>query len=76
MTKEREAEMCGRVRRLIPVAKFNKYHPDPTPAALRWLRFTNKNSFNRCVVLRGSRVLIDEAAYFAWLDEQNTKRDK
>ena len=59
------------VRRLIPVAKFNDYHPDPTPAAIRWMIFMDKDGFCRCVVRRGRRVLIDEQEYFAWLDEQN-----
>ena len=59
------------IRRLIPVPKFNDYHPDPTPAALRWMIFTNKNDFNQCIVRRGRRVLIDESKYFKWLDEQN-----
>lgn len=65
---------AGRVRRLLPVAQFNKYHPDPTPAALRWMIFTNQNGFERCVIRRGRRVLIDEAEYFRWLDEQNGRR--
>ena len=59
------------IRRLIPVAQFNKFHPDPSPAALRWMIFTNKNGFERCVVRRGRRVLIDEREYFRWLDEQS-----
>lgn len=61
------------IRRLIPIPKFNDYHPDPSPAALRWLVFTNKDGFESCVVRRGKRVLIDEAAYFEWLDKQNEK---
>jgi hypothetical protein len=67
------------VRRLIPVPKFNDYHPDPTPAAIRYLVFTNKDGFCRCVVRRGRRVLIDEEQYFAWLDDQNkpaVKKDR
>lgn len=64
-------EHSGQVRRLIPVPHFNQFHPDPTPAALRWMIFTNKDGFNRCVVRRGRRVLIDEAEYFRWLDETN-----
>jgi hypothetical protein len=59
------------VRRLIPVSKFNKYHPDPTPAALRWMIFRNRDGFCRCVVRRGKRVLIDELEYFRWLESQN-----
>jgi hypothetical protein len=65
-----------RVRRLIPIPKFNDYHPDPTPAAIRWMIFTNKDGFNRCVVRRGRRVLIDELEYFNWLDEQSENGNK
>lgn len=65
-------QQTGQIRRLIPVAQFNEYHPDPTEAAIRWMIFTNKNGFNRCVVRRGHRVLIDEIEYFRWLDDVNT----
>lgn len=61
----------GFIRRLIPVQQFNEYHPDPSPAALRWLIFTNRKDFKRCVVRRGHRLLIDEQEYFRWLDENN-----
>lgn len=61
------------VRRLIPIPHFNRYHPDPSPAALRWLIFTKKDGFDRCIVRRGRRVLIDENEYFRWLEEQNNK---
>lgn len=70
MSQENESTKVN-IRRLIPVPKFNEYHPDPTPAALRWMIFTNKNDFNQCIVRRGRRVLIDEMKYFKWLDEQN-----
>lgn len=63
----------GTIRRLIPVSQFNKYHPDPSIAALRWLIFTNKDGFCSCVVRRGRRVLIDELRYFTWIDEQNSR---
>lgn len=65
----------GPIRRLIPVPHFNDYHPDPSPSAIRWMIFTNKNGFNRCVVRRGRRVLIDEVEYFRWLEEINTKSE-
>ncbi|MBN8550107.1 MAG: hypothetical protein J0M12_12385 [Deltaproteobacteria bacterium] len=64
---------AGLIRRLIPVAHFNEYHPDPTEAAIRWMIFTNKNGFNRCIVRRGRRVLIDEVEYFRWLEDVNTE---
>ena len=62
--------------RLIPVSKFHQYYPDPSPGALRWMIFTNKNGFNCCVVRRGRRVLIDEVKYFKWLEGQNEKVGK
>lgn len=70
MAQQRE-QNTGQVRRLIPVNQFNDYHPDPSTSALRWLIFTNKKDFKRCVVRRGRRLLIDEQEYFRWLDETN-----
>jgi hypothetical protein len=67
-------EENGAIRRLIPVPEFNKFHPDPSPGALRWLIFKNKNGFQRCVVRRGRRILIDELEYFKWVDEQNKRQ--
>ena len=61
------------IRRLIPVPRFNDFHPDPSPAALRWMIFTNKNGFDCCIVRRGRRILIDEVEYFKWLDRNNEK---
>jgi hypothetical protein len=60
--------------RLIPLVQFNKYYPDPTPAALRWLLFTKAAGFERCIVRRGRRILIDEAEYFRWLKSRNEKK--
>lgn len=63
------------MKRYIPIPKFNEYHPDPSPAALRWLVFSNPDNFSCCVVRRGRRVLIDEEKYFEWLEQQNKKVD-
>lgn len=58
------------IKKLFPIPKWP--HADPTPAALRWMIFTNKDGFSdHCVVRRGRRVLIDENKYFEWLEEQN-----
>lgn len=73
---EKNHTVPNSVRRLIPVPRFNEFHPDPSPKAIRWMIFNNKNDFNRCVVRRGRRVLIDEAEYFRWLDEQNTQKSR
>ena len=61
--------------RLIPLVYFNKYYPDPTPSALRWLMFKDVDGFRRCVVRRGRRVLIDKGEYFRWLQDHNAKRN-
>lgn len=62
--------------RLIPLVQFNRYYPDPTPSALRWLLFRNIDGFAQCVVRRGRRILIDEAAYFKWLRERNGNKEQ
>lgn len=57
--------------RLIPAAEWRKYHPWPGEGGLRHLIFhANKNGFDRVVRRVGRRVLIDEAAFFSWVDAQ------
>jgi hypothetical protein len=61
--------------RLIPVPDWNKFHPYPSQAGLRHLIFfAETNGFNRVVRRIGRRVLINEAAFFAWVDAQNGGR--
>ena len=58
-------------RRLIPVTKWNEYHPWPPIGGLRHLIFyENQNGFAHCVVRLGRRVLIDEERFFEWADRQ------
>jgi hypothetical protein len=59
--------------RLIPLTKWNDYHPDPSVCALRMLAFNkDRNGFDKVIERRGHRVLINEQAYFEW-QEQNKK---
>lgn len=61
--------------RLIPVTEWNKYHPYPPIGGLRHLIFYGKtNGFAKVVRRVGRRVLIDEAAFFAWVVAQNGGR--
>ena len=54
--------------RLIPVPKWNDYHPWPPPAGLRHLIFNaDKNGFKTVIVRIGRRVLIDESEWFKWV---------
>lgn len=58
-------------RRMIPVTQWNEHHSWPPPGGLRHLIFHAKNNgFDCCVIRVGRRVLIDEAEFFNWLDEQ------
>jgi hypothetical protein len=57
-------ETCSR---LIPITKWNQYHPWPSIGGLRHLVAHAKNK--KCThifVKAGGRVLIVEDAFFAW----------
>jgi hypothetical protein len=58
--------------RLIPVTEWNSHHPWPPIGGLRHLIFYERtNGFEKCVRRVGRRVLIDEAAFFEWVEQQN-----
>ncbi len=53
---------------LIPVTKWNEHHEFPSVSSLRWLIFNaEKTGFDKVIRRVGRRVLIDEAAFFAWV---------
>jgi hypothetical protein len=57
--------------RLITVPDWPKYHPWPSQAGLRYLIFhATRNGFVTAIRRCGRRVLIDEAAFFAWVNQQ------
>lgn len=58
------------------VEQFAKKYPAFTPASLRWQLFNRStNGLDAAVVQLGRRVLIDEAAFVAWLrDHRQTAR--
>lgn len=57
--------------RLIPVPNWPEYHSWPSAAGLRSLIFNReKNGFNKVVKKVGKRVLIDEQAFFRWVENQ------
>lgn len=58
--------------RLIPVSKWNEYHDWPPPGGLRHLIYYSKGNGFQSVIRRvGRRLLIDEAAFFAWVETQS-----
>jgi hypothetical protein len=59
-------------KRLIPVPKWNLYHDWPPQGGLRHLIFFAKtNGFDRVIKRAGRRVLIDETAFFQWVESNN-----
>ncbi len=62
--------------RLITVPDWPRFHPWPSQAGLRHLIFhARENGFVAVVRRCGRRVLIDEAAFFAWVDQQGGAQD-
>ena len=57
--------------RFIPVPDWQKHHDWPPLGGLRHLIFhEHENVFHKCVRRVGRRVLIDEMAFFQWIEEQ------
>jgi len=60
--------------RLIPLSQWNRFHPWPPQGGLRHLVFhAATNGFSEVIRRAGRRILIDEGAFFAWVDKQNAK---
>ena len=58
--------------RLIPLTQWNDHHLWPPAGGLRHMVFHgDTNGFSACVRRVGRRVLIDERAFFEWVDSQN-----
>lgn len=56
--------------RLIPVTQWPEHHAWPPVGGLRHLIFhEHSNGFHAVVRRVGRRVLIDEAAFFAWTNK-------
>lgn len=52
------------------VDQFAKKYPAFSRASLRWMLFNREqNGLHKAVVQIGRRILIDEAAFVAWLHE-------
>ncbi len=64
--------MSNTENKLIPVTKWNEYHAWPPQGGLRHLIFHAKtNGFNKVIRRAGRRVLIDEKAFFEWIEASN-----
>jgi hypothetical protein len=61
---------------LIPLSKWNEHHNYPPISTLRNLVFTMPEGFDRVVFRVNRRVLINESAWFDWIEKQNKKEKK
>ncbi|WP_010597306.1 hypothetical protein [Rickettsiella massiliensis] len=60
--------------RYIPAPNWEKHHewPRPKVGGLRNLIFNRyTNGFDKVIKKVGKRILIDEAAFFNWINEQS-----
>ena len=60
--------------RLIPLEKWKEYHVWPTSSGLRNLIYQKNEkaeSFRRVIKRCGNNILIDEQAFFDWVEEQD-----
>lgn len=63
------------LNRLIPLTEWSKHHYWPPIGGLRHLVFYAKsNGFEQVIKRVGRRVLIDEAAFFLWVEQANQKK--
>lgn len=60
------------VNRLIPITKWEDYHPWPSKHGLRYLVFNaEKNGFHVVIRRVGGRILISEKDFLLWAEAQN-----
>jgi hypothetical protein len=60
--------------RLIPVTAWNDHHAWPPLGGLRHLIFNaHRNGFGAAIRRVGRRVLIDERAFFQWVEQQGRR---
>jgi hypothetical protein len=72
MTDTLSPEPAKKQPRLIPATQWNEHHQWPPLGGLRHLIFNaESNGFKKVIKRCGRRVLIDEAAFFQWMEEQN-----
>jgi hypothetical protein len=64
------------MKRMIPLTKWPEFHTWPTAAALRYYVFNGEhNGFNTVFKRVGRRILIDEEAFFRWIETRNANNN-
>ena len=63
--------------RIIPVTKWGEYHSWPPIGGLRHLIFNaDTNGFDKVIRRVGRKILINEAAFFKWIEELNGEKEQ
>lgn len=73
LVKMLHPEQPEKESRLIPLAKWNDYHPYPSTGTLYQYKFKALEGFNDCLVQNGVRILIDETKFFEWLHNRKNQ---
>jgi hypothetical protein len=63
-------------QRLLTVTEFTQKYSWPPLGGLRHIIFhAETNGFNKVIRRVGRRVLINEASFFEWVEEQNANQE-
>lgn len=84
MNKEQFENLPDNIKNmgLVPLSQWNKYFAYPKTQSLRQLIFRDRNpvttsdktGVSRTLKYIGSRVYVDYAEFFKWIEEQNTQK--
>ncbi len=66
--------MTETIPSLLTVKQFSQKYPAFPEGGMRYrIFYADKNGFDRCIRRVGAKVLIVEAEFFKWIEEQNKK---
>lgn len=72
MAKQASKPPVAAETRLVPIDTWEQIHPWPTASGLRTMIYRHdENGADAWIVRVGGRVLVDEAAFFAWAKSKN-----
>lgn len=70
-SQQSQVEPISNSTKLIPLTSWSLFHPWPSVSGLRyWVFHSETNGFNKVIRRVGKRILIDEAAFFDWVNSQ------
>lgn len=73
--KQQQATTPASIQKFIPASDWSKHHAWPPIGGLRHLIFNAKtNGFDQVIRRVGRRVLVDESAFFQWVENQGASK--